>query len=208
VDKPRREAQSSSRWASPRSRGGSAIARIYTRTGDKGETSLFSGERAPKDDPRFEALGDIDELVASLGVAKVEAADAELKASLTRIQSELYLLMAELASSGAEGGRKPALALPADAVAKLEGAIDALDAGLPALRDFVMPGESRASASLHAARTVCRRAERRVVAAGRGAPVSAAAVIYLNRLSDLLFVMARAADHHAGQGDRTFKSEL
>ncbi len=184
------------------------MVRIYTRKGDTGETSLFSGERVSKDEPRMEALGAVDELVASIGVAKIEAADADTKARLTKIQSELYLLMSELASSGAEGARAAVVALPADAVGALERAIDALDAELPPLRDFVVPGESRASAALHVARTVCRRAERRVVAAGRAAPVAAEVVTYLNRLSDLLFVMARAADHHAGGTDRTFKSEL
>jgi cob(I)alamin adenosyltransferase len=156
----------------------------------------------------MEALGAVDELVASLGVARAEVGDADLKVRLTRIQSELYLLMSELASSGARSARSGAVGLPADAVAELEGAIDALDASLPPLKDFVMPGESRASALLHVARTVCRRAERRVVAAERGSGAASEAVTYLNRLSDLLFVMARAADHDAGRGDRTFKSAL
>jgi cob(I)alamin adenosyltransferase len=183
--------------------GAAAIVKIYTRKGDAGETSLFSGERVAKDEPRMEALGGVDELVAGLGVAKAEIADQALRDRITAIQSELYLLLSELATSG-----PPRLALPADATARLEAAIDALEAGLPPLKDFVMPGESRASAALHVARTVCRRAERAVIAAGRAAPVPASAIVYLNRLSDLLFVMARTADHGAGGADKTFKSAL
>jgi cob(I)alamin adenosyltransferase len=185
--------------------GDAAIVKIYTRKGDAGETSLFSGERVAKDEPRMEALGAVDELVAWLGVARAELADEALNGKVAAIQTELYLLLTELATSG------PArMSLPADAAQKLEPSIDALDAALPPLKDFVMPGQSRASAALHVARTVCRRAERRVIAAGRAAPVPAHAVVYLNRLSDLLFVMARAADHGAGGGggDRTFKSAL
>jgi cob(I)alamin adenosyltransferase len=184
-----------------RASGEAAIVKIYTRKGDAGESGFFGGGRAPKDDPRFEALGALDELVACLGVAKAELADAGLKDRLTTIQGELYLAMAELASAGA-----PAAALPSDATSRLEAAIDELDARLPPLKDFVMPGESGASAALHVARTVCRRAERRVVSAGREGAGPSAVLVYLNRLSDLLFVMARAADH--GEGDRTFKSAL
>jgi cob(I)alamin adenosyltransferase len=187
----------------PRPAGGPTIAKIYTRKGDAGETSLFSGERVAKDEPRMEALGAVDELVACLGVAKAEITDAALKERLTAIQSELYLLLASLATSG-----PPKAALPEDAAPRLEATIDALEAELPPLKDFIMPGESRGSAALHHARTVCRRAERRVIAAGRGTQPPAAAVVYLNRLSDLLFVMARAIDRGAGGRDRTFKSSL
>lgn len=184
-----------------------AIARIYTRKGDTGETSLFSGERAPKDDARFEALGAIDELVAALGLAKADISDDSVVVRISAIQGELYLALSQIAALG--GTREtPAPSLGADAVTRLEAEIDALDAQLPPLTEFVMPGESRASAALHLARTICRRAERRVATVARGAALGVDAPAYLNRLSDYLFVLARAVDHDSGGADRTFKSTL
>lgn len=134
--------------------------------------------------------------------------DGPLAERITGIQGELYLAMAEIASANPERGKPPAATLPADATARLEALIDSLEASLPPLKEFVLPGASRASAALHLARTVCRRAERDAVAAGRTAAIPASVVVYLNRLSDLLFVMARAVDHDRGGEDRTFKSAL
>lgn len=182
------------------------MVRIYTRTGDAGKTRLFTGEQVSKDEARLEALGCIDEMVAFLGLARSEIEHPDIRARLTAIQTELYLVLADVASSVAD---KPVTTkLPDDAIAILESVIDAYDSQLPPLRDFVMPGESRASSALHVARTVCRRAERRVVAVVRSHPLSERIPAYLNRLSDLLFVMARVVDHGSGRGDRTFKAAL
>jgi len=183
------------------------MVKIYTRKGDQGFTGLLTGEHVAKDDPRLEALGAIDELVASLGAARAETQVAGTLTLLTAIQSELYLILADIASVAADGQRRPS-ALPKDVVAIMESVIDRHEAQLPPLREFVMPGESRASAALHLARTVCRRAERRVVSAARSYPLAERVPTYLNRLSDLLFVLARFEDHTAGGGDKTFKSAL
>mgnify|MGYP002779827396 CR=1 FL=1 len=178
--------------------------KIYTRGGDNARTSLFTGERVSKEEARIEALGSLDELVAALGLAKVaEAAPATLRAELEGLQTALYLVMADIAGEPGGAGR-----LPTDAVADMEALIDRLDADLPPLRDFVIPGMSPASAALHLARTVCRRAERRVasVAGVHALPASVAA--YLNRMSDLLFTMARWVDRAQGADERTFKERL
>jgi cob(I)alamin adenosyltransferase len=182
------------------------LAKIYTRRGDSGETRLFSGERVPKDEARLEALGCIDELVAFLGLSRSEIKDCEIRSRLTAIQSELYLILSEIASAAQD--KPTATKLPDDAVDIIESLIDTYDAKLPPLRDFIMPGESRASSLLHVARTVCRRAERRVVVVARNFPLHARAPAYLNRLSDLLFVMARLVDHESGRPDQTFKAAL
>ncbi|MEM8934955.1 MAG: cob(I)yrinic acid a,c-diamide adenosyltransferase [Pseudomonadota bacterium] len=180
--------------------------KIYTRTGDGGETSLLTGERVAKDELRLEALGEVDELVAALGVAKAETAEPEVVARVAALQGELYRLMADLACAGADIGGAPAQ-LPGDAVDLLETAIDDYEAHLPPLKDFVMPGDTRASAALHLARTVCRRAERRVLSAARAHTLATEIPRYLNRLSDLLFVMARFVDRDQATADTTFKSQ-
>jgi cob(I)alamin adenosyltransferase len=183
-----------------------SLAKIYTRKGDTGQTRLFTGERVSKDEARMEALGCIDELVAFLGLARSEIKDAEIRSRVTAIQSELYLILSDIASAAQD---KPAASkLPDDAIEIIESLIDTYDAKLPPLRDFIMPGESRASSLLHVARTVCRRAERRVVVIARNFPLNARVSAYLNRLSDLLFVMARLVDHEAGRPDQTFKAAL
>lgn len=166
----------------------------------------MTGARVGKDCANVDALGDVDELVAALGLARADAADPDLAAALSRVQAELYLLMADLAAPGE--GEAPASRLPEDAVARLERLIDETDKRLPPLRDFVMPGETRLSAALHLARAVCRRAERNVVSLARETPVAERALAYLNRLSDLLFVLARWAAHAAGRPDATFKATL
>jgi cob(I)alamin adenosyltransferase len=183
-----------------------SLAKIYTRKGDSGQTRLFTGERVSKDEARLEALGCIDELVAFLGLARSEIDAADIRSRLTAIQSELYLILSDIASAAQD--KPSATKLPDDAIDIIESLIDAYDAKLPPLRDFIMPGESRASSLLHVARTVCRRAERRVVVIARNFPLDARVPAYLNRLSDLLFVTARLVDHASGRLDHTFKAAL
>ena len=178
------------------------LNRIYTRTGDDGTTALGSGERRPKHDLRIAAYGTVDETNALIGVARLHlAAHPDMDAMLARIQNDLFDLGADLATpdDGIDRGFEP-LRIVASQVDRLERDIDALNVGLKPLRSFVLPAGSPAAAHLHVARTVCRRAERMMVElAGRdGEVVSPAAIKYANRLSDLLFVMSRAANASAG----------
>jgi cob(I)alamin adenosyltransferase len=174
------------------------LNRIYTRTGDGGRTRLASGEPVSKASARVAAYGEVDELNAVLGLARLEAADApQLASMLARIQNDLFDLGADLATPWrADEGR--ALRIVASQVERLEREIDALNAELEPLTSFILPGGSRAAAWLHLARTVCRRAERAAVAFVEDQPGGAVAhgeaVRYLNRLSDLLFVAARSAN--------------
>jgi cob(I)alamin adenosyltransferase len=171
--------------------------KIYTRTGDAGETSLFDNTRVSKADARVDAYGEVDELNACLGAARAVSSDTDLSAALEQIQKELFAIGARLADPSARIAARVAKAAVTDAdVARLERTIDDLEAGLPALRRFILPGGTPQGAWLHLARTVCRRAERRVIGLGAGA-VDPVVITYLNRLSDLLFVMARAANHRA-----------
>ena len=177
--------------------------KIYTKTGDSGETGLFGGTRVSKADPRVAAYGDVDELNACVGVARaalVTADDRELAGMLEHIQRDLFALGARLADPAhqiADRVKKIAVA-PAD-IARLEGWIDALESTLPPLRRFILAGGSQGGAALHLARTVCRRAERAMVAllAGDKEAFEPDLLIYVNRLSDLLFVMARRANQRA-----------
>jgi cob(I)alamin adenosyltransferase len=182
------------------------LNRIYTRTGDAGRTRLATGEPVSKADLRVEAYGAVDETNACVGLARLHAA-GELDSILARIQNELLDLGADLAQPAAKGEAEGAkLRILDSQVARLEGEIDALNAELPALTSFVLPGGTPAAAALHLARTVCRRAEReavRLVEAGE--PVSGPAMRYLNRLSDLLFVAARHANDQ-GRADVFWKS--
>jgi cob(I)alamin adenosyltransferase len=172
--------------------------RIYTKTGDAGETGLFDGTRVSKADPRVEAYGDVDELNAWLGLVRSTMGEPDLQALLADIQRDLFALGAMLADPRHRiAARVEKAAIGADDVTRLEEAIDTLEAGLPPLRRFILPGGSAPGSMLHLARTVCRRAERRAVALGRDA-VDPAAITYINRLSDLLFVMARAVNSRAG----------
>jgi cob(I)alamin adenosyltransferase len=171
--------------------------KIYTRTGDTGETSLFDGTRVRKSEPRVEAYGDVDELNACLGLARASGADHEIADELVRLQRDLFALGAQLADPGDKiAARVAKAALGDDDVARLEQLIDRYEAELPALRRFILAGGSPAGAALHVARAVCRRAERRMVALEPA--VDAVLVRYVNRLSDLLFVLARAVNHRAG----------
>jgi cob(I)alamin adenosyltransferase len=175
------------------------LTRIYTKTGDKGTTALGDGRRVPKDAPRIEAFGTVDELNAVLGLALLGLDDADEAAILRRIQNDLFDLGADLClperSTRARAARaRPPLRLTPAHVRPLEEAIDRFNAPLGALTSFVLPGGTAASSWLHLARTVCRRAERRVVALARVETINPQTIIYLNRLSDLLFVMARRAN--------------
>ena len=176
--------------------------RIYTKTGDSGETGLFDGTRVSKADPRVEAYGAVDELNAWLGLVRANAPGTDVDALLADIQRDLFALGAVLADPRHKiSARVDKAALGADDVTRLERAIDAFEMGVPPLRRFVLPGGGQAGGMLHLARTVCRRAERRMVAIGAASTsdtVDPTAVIYINRLSDLLFVLARAVNHRAG----------
>lgn len=172
--------------------------KIYTKTGDAGETGLFGGPRVRKDDVRIEAYGTIDELNAAIGLARCEPLAAAIDGCLVRVQSELFSVGAELATPEPE---KHGTALVGEAhIAALERAIDELETHLPPLKQFILPGGSRGAAALHLARGICRRAERRVVTLAHqpGANVSERIIRYLNRLGDYLFVAARAAGRDAG----------
>ena len=172
--------------------------RIYTKTGDSGETSLFDQTRVPKSHPRVEAYGDVDELNACLGAARAAGADPDLDGALETIQRQLFAVGARLADPAAKiAARVEKATVQAADVERLEKWIDSFEQALPPLRKFILPGGSVCGAWLHLSRTVCRRAERRVVGLGEAA-VEPIVVVYLNRLSDLLFVMARTASHRQG----------
>ena len=176
--------------------------KIYTTTGDDGSTGLIGGRRVSKADPRLECYGTVDELNAAIGFASV-GADPSVVEKLRPVQNELFVIGAVLATP--DDGRTPSnVAVPAlreDSVARLESQIDAAEAVLQPLRNFILPGGSEGSARLHVARTVCRRAERLLVAFARQHPVDPLVVRYLNRLSDWLFVHARLANQLAGVAD-------
>lgn len=170
--------------------------KIYTKTGDRGETGLFDGTRVAKSDPRVDAYGEVDELNAWLGVVRAAGVEKDVDEMLTRIQRDLFAIGARLADPSAKiAGRVTKAAIEDEAVVRLEGWIDALETELPPLRRFILAGGTPAGAALHLARTVCRRAERRIVALG----AEPAILAYVNRVSDVLFVMARAVNHRAGQ---------
>ena len=173
--------------------------KIYTRTGDAGETALLGGSRVFKDHARVAAYGDVDELNAVLGLALAEGLAPEDAAILRQVQRDLFALGARLADpTAAVADRREKAALAAEDVERLERAIDERQATLPPLTAFILPGGSRAGAVLHLARTVCRRAERAMVSLHHREPLEPALLTYANRLSDLLFVLARAANQRQG----------
>lgn len=178
--------------------------KIYTRTGDEGKTGLFGGARVPKDDARVEAYGTVDEANAALGVALSHCKVPVIREVLSQLQGDLFTLGAELATvSGHED--KLGLALLAEAdVTRLELAIDDAEAPLPPLKNFILPDGPPDVAALHYARTVVRRAERRVLTLAQRESVRPAVLIYLNRLADLLFVLARRAGHENGAPERAW----
>jgi cob(I)alamin adenosyltransferase len=173
---------------------GYRLSKIYTRTGDDGTTGLGDGSRVKKTDRRIEAIGTVDELNSLLGLLLTHQMSDEIRASLTDIQHELFDLGGELSIPG-----RSAIAAPQ--VKRLETMLDEFNADLPPLKEFILPGGSEASAVCHLARSVCRRAERRVVHLGQEEKINTAATQYLNRLSDLLFVLARVLNVHAGRTD-------
>ena len=170
---------------------------LYTRTGDAGETSYFDGTRVRKDDPRLDAYGDIDELNAWLGIVRASGLDPAVDDVMKQIQRDLFALGAQLADPGEKLSARVTKATIGDAdVARLEAAIDRFDAEAPPLRRFILPGGTSAGAAVHVARTICRRAERRMVALAP--PADPVLLRYVNRLSDLLFALARALNHRGG----------
>jgi len=177
--------------------------KIYTRTGDDGSTGLFGGGRVQKSDTRVEAYGDVDELGSVLGLAGAELMSEDARALLLDIQSRLFDLGAELASTpGKDVDLGAVPRIDAESVAILERAIDTAEEPLPPLKTFVLAGGSPGARWLHLARTVCRRAERHLVRLSQAEPVRVEVIHYLNRLSDLLFVLARAENHRAGVEDQ------
>jgi len=179
--------------------------KIYTRTGDKGDTSLFGGQRVPKDALRIEAYGTVDELNSVLGIVRADNAVGEIDRLLTAIQHQLFVLGADLATPRSIDAKNLRRITSQD-VEVLEREIDALESILQPLRNFLLPGGSPVAARLHFARTVCRRAERHVVRLARTDDIGNEATIYLNRLSDLLFVLARFANHTSGVPEIPWKS--
>jgi cob(I)alamin adenosyltransferase len=181
--------------------------KIYTKKGDTGETSLLGGERVPKDDPRVAAYGDVDETNACLGLVRLTAPKGFADELLGDIQRDLFAIGGALAAPAPEklkGAQKGKVAVAPGRIAALEAAIDEADTHLPALKSFVLPGGTAKAAVLHHARTVCRRAERSVVTLARTGAVPGDVLVYLNRLSDLLFTLARLANERAGVSDATW----
>ena len=179
---------------------GNRLSKIATRTGDKGETGLGDGSRVAKDSARIQAIGDIDELNSAIGVMLAEKMPVGLRAALSQVQHDLFDLGGEVCI--------PGHAIMTEAhVLRLDGLLETYNKGLPALKEFILPGGTRAAAAAHLARTVCRRAERSLVALGRAEPVGERARQYLNRLSDLLFVLGRALNRAGGLGDVLWRHE-
>jgi cob(I)alamin adenosyltransferase len=181
---------------------------LYTRSGDAGLTSLFGGGRVPKDSPRVEAYGAVDELNSALGVAAAFLDDATVTGELQGIQNDLFNIGSELASETGNEAAAAAGQMFKDAearIAALEALIDRYDAQVEPLRTFILPSGSQAGALLHLCRTICRRAERAAVRLSRDEPVNPDVVRYLNRLSDLLFVLARYVNRQAGMPETPWR---
>ena len=187
--------------------------KIYTRTGDQGTTGLYGGGRVAKDDLRIAALGAIDELNAALGVVSTAELPKSVKIIIDRLQNQLFQLGSEVATSADlaansdsnSAGQRDKIVLAAADVTELENNIDSCEKGLPPLQAFILPGGTPASAQLHFARAICRRAERDLVALSQQAPISETLLKYMNRTSDLLFVLARTANVAAGMPEIEWK---
>ncbi|NNF42433.1 MAG: cob(I)yrinic acid a,c-diamide adenosyltransferase, partial [Phycisphaerales bacterium] len=180
--------------------------KLYTKTGDDGSTGLFGGTRVRKDHPRVAAYGAVDELNAALGLAAAAAGtgtevEGRIRSILVDLQSRLFDIGADLASPPATKHETKVVRITPDHVAEIEAAIDEIDAENEPMRHFVLPGGTELAARLHLARTVCRRAEREIVSLAEDETVSSALIVCVNRLSDLLFAMARRANHAAGVAD-------
>jgi cob(I)alamin adenosyltransferase len=173
---------------------GHRLTKIYTRTGDSGETGLGDGTRVPKDSQRVHALGEVDELNSAIGVLLAEELPADVRAALGSIQHDLFDLGGEVCIPGHASMNE-------SQVARLEALLDGYNRDLPPLKEFILPGGTRAASLAHLARTVCRRAERALVSLSRAEPVGTAARKYLNRLSDLLFVLGRVLNRCGGGSD-------
>lgn len=190
--------------------GGYVSKRIYTRAGDKGKTGLLSGERIDKADPRVEAYGTVDELGTFLGVAKVHSSQ-RIAEYIHNIQQKLFLINAELATNidtlDPDNPLRSLERITSDDVEFLEKIADELSDELPLLTNFVIPGGTKGSAFLHVCRTVCRRAERRIVQFANSHPVNEELIRYINRLSDLLFVFSRYENIEEGDGDQVISRE-
>ncbi len=180
--------------------------RIYTKTGDTGETGLFGGGRVPKDHPRVSAYGDVDELNSTIGVVRATEPLGFLDPLFETIQRDLFSLGGHLATPDPSRVREALekAELTTERIALFERTIDEADQELPPLRAFVLPAGTPKAAALHVARTVCRRAERSVISLSHSDSVPALFIVYLNRLSDLLFTLARLANHRDGVGDVTW----
>lgn len=165
--------------------------KIYTKTGDKGETSLFGGQRVPKDNLRIEAYGTVDELNAYLGQAIASSKSEEIKKNLCKIQNELFTVGSDLATPDNKKIKKEIPRVNQEMIHKLENLIDKFDSKLPELRNFILPGGSMGASNLHIARTICRKIERRIVTLSKEENIGEYILQYLNRLSDLLFILAR-----------------
>ena len=178
---------------------GNRLSKIYTRTGDQGSTGLGDGRRVDKDDARIEALGAVDELNSTLGLLLTESLPVAVHDCLMRVQHALFDLGGELSIPG------HTMLTPADTL-RLEQALDGFNADLPPLKEFILPGGNATAATCHLARAICRRAERRTITLARSETVNAAALIYLNRLSDLLFVIARVLARADGGSEVLWQS--
>ncbi len=184
--------------------------KIYTRTGDQGDTGLFGGQRVRKNHPRVAAYGELDELNAWLGLCVSQCDDAELRQTMEYLQGELFVVGADLASpleGGDAVGRKQIPRVSEGMVASLEAMIDRFDEECDPLRSFILPGGTRLAAHLHVARAVCRRAERAVISAAGKEAFNPEVAVYLNRLSDLLFTLGRTANHRADRPETPWISE-
>ena len=182
------------------------ITKVYTRSGDDGTTALGTGQRVPKDSPRVEAYGTVDEANSAIGVALASGLEPALLEALAAIQNDLFHLGSDLCITEADKAARPVPHIESRHVENLERLIDRLSADLPPLENFVLPGGSPGAAHLHVARAVCRRAERAAVSLARSEPVGDQVIVYLNRLSDALFVMARWENRQKGVPDVLWNS--
>jgi cob(I)alamin adenosyltransferase len=182
---------------------GNRLTKICTRTGDNGTTGLGDGSRTDKDDPRIEAIGDIDELNSAIGLLLSHELPGNLQDRLSRVQHSLFDVGGELCLPGQSARH----VVSSEQIEELETALEELNDDLPPLREFILPGGSPAAATCHLARTICRRAERRLVSLGKVEDLNPAGIMYLNRLSDLLFVMARQLNRLAGISDVYWQHE-